>query len=276
MGNLYLDVELLGKMLGQVLCAVKAAVLAACAAEANLQMCKLALYEPLNMNIYKTVNVVKEEEDFSVVLKEFDHLFVHAVELTIVLVLAGVVNGTTVKDITAAVAAGIYGDTLLVSKTVNANFQALVFCNLVELLHAGKLCKYLIHIRILVKRLTQQAAQVVNSKGNAGQEVRLLFKVAPETVGAQGLKVAEQHELAQLLTEMSLVKIWQESPYGTEIGRQHVFLQVFGVTGTGLPNERCNIVVDRALAAALEVYEVRGGPERLSGDRKALLRDAPR
>ena len=87
--------------------------------------------------------------------------------------------------------------------------------------------------------------------------MRLLFKVAPETVGAQGLKVAEQHELAQLLTEMSLVKIWQESPYGTEIGRQHVFLQVFGVTGTGLPNERCNIVVDRALAAALEVYEVR-------------------
>ena len=119
-------------MFGEVLGAVDAAVLAAGAAEANLQVGEFALDEAFDVNVDKAVDVVQEEEDFAVVFKELDDFLVHAVELAVVLVLARVVHGAAVEDVSAAVATGVYRHALLVGEAVDAYFQALVFCNLIE------------------------------------------------------------------------------------------------------------------------------------------------
>ncbi len=99
MGNRYLNVKPVGQMLGQMLGAVNRAVLSASASETNLKMGELPLNEAFDMVIDKVIDVVQELCDSAVILKEFYDLLVESRELTVMLVLAWIVDGAAVKDV---------------------------------------------------------------------------------------------------------------------------------------------------------------------------------
>ena len=101
------------EMLGEVLGAIDGAMLTTCAAEGEHEVGEATLEVTLNMMIGEAIDAVEEGEDLAVVLKEAYDGSVQAGELLVGLVTAGVVRGTTVEDVTAAVAAGVLGKTTL-------------------------------------------------------------------------------------------------------------------------------------------------------------------
>ena len=69
---LYLRIEA-AQMLGQVLCAIYAAVLAASAAEGEHQVCESAFDIALHMVLGQRIDMAEEGEYLAVILKEFYH-----------------------------------------------------------------------------------------------------------------------------------------------------------------------------------------------------------
>ena len=137
-GNRDLYVELVGQMLGQMLRAVNGAMLSAGASEADLQVRELSLYEALHVVVHKIIDVVQELRDSPVVLKERDDFLVQSGELTVMLVLARVVDRTAIEDVTASVACRVNRNPFLVGETEDLDFQAFVLCDVVELGHCGE------------------------------------------------------------------------------------------------------------------------------------------
>ena len=97
------DVELPCKMLGKMFRTIDRPVLSSGAAEADLKMGELPLYEALYMGIDQCINAVKEGKNLAVILEELDDFLVKAGELTIKLVLSGVVHRTAVENVSASV-----------------------------------------------------------------------------------------------------------------------------------------------------------------------------
>ena len=118
---------------GEVLGAVDRTVLAAGAAEADLQVTEFPLDETLYMGIHEGVDAVEESQDFSVVLQEFDNLRIGAVELAVEFVLTGIVDAPAVKNIAAPVARIIRRDAFLEGETPDVHFQPPVFDGRIEL-----------------------------------------------------------------------------------------------------------------------------------------------
>ena len=80
------------EVLGEVLGAVGGAVLAAGAAETDLQVGETALEEALHVRIDQGIDVVQEAEDFAVLLEELDDGRIQAGQLLEPLILPGVMH----------------------------------------------------------------------------------------------------------------------------------------------------------------------------------------
>ena len=98
---------------GEALGAVYRAVLAACAAEADHQAGEAATGVCLDMRIHHAADMLKEAEDFTVVLEEAYDRFISAGQFLVWLIPARVVDGAAVEDIAASVASRILRDAFL-------------------------------------------------------------------------------------------------------------------------------------------------------------------
>ena len=107
MGEVDADAIFPVEVLGEVLGAIDGTMLAACAAEGEHEVGEAALEVALDVMIGEAIDAVEEGEDLAVVLQETDDGSVQAGELLVGLVAAWIVRGTTVEDVTAAVAAGV-------------------------------------------------------------------------------------------------------------------------------------------------------------------------
>lgn len=67
------------------------------------------------------IDMAEELEYLAVILKKVYYLVVKTGKMFVGLVAPGVVGGTAVEDIAAAIAGGVGGDTFLVAETVDCN-----------------------------------------------------------------------------------------------------------------------------------------------------------
>ena len=91
------------EVLGQSFGTIDRTVLTAGATKGHLKVSKTAFDEPLCMMIHKFIHGFQESQDLAVFLQEINNGLIQARELFVLLVLAGVVRATTVKDIPATV-----------------------------------------------------------------------------------------------------------------------------------------------------------------------------
>ena len=117
------DGILRNQVLSEALGAVGGAVLAAGAAEADLQMGEAALEEAFHVGIDQGIDMVQEAEDLAVLLQELDDRRIQAGELLEPFVLPGIVHAPAVEHIPAPVSGRILGNPLLEGKTVNSHRQ---------------------------------------------------------------------------------------------------------------------------------------------------------
>ena len=99
-------------------------------------------------------------------------------------VFAGIIYCSAVEYIASAVASSVGGDAFFIGEGTYSHFQALVFHDVVELRHRGEFSEYLVQVWIFVEWGLEQPAQVAQGERNAGQEMRLFFEIASESVCA--------------------------------------------------------------------------------------------
>lgn len=109
-----LDVKPALEMLRKMLSAVNGPVLASGTAEADLKVRELALHESLDMTVDDGIYAVEEGKDLAIVLKELDDLLIQTGELSVVFILARVVDRTAIEYIAAAVSTVVHRNSLLV------------------------------------------------------------------------------------------------------------------------------------------------------------------
>ena len=94
-------------------------VLAACATERHLQVCKIAFEESLYVMVHEGIYMRQERQYFAIVLQKVNHRLVQAREGFELVVLTGVVGTTAVEDVTATVTGGVFRNTALKGEGVN-------------------------------------------------------------------------------------------------------------------------------------------------------------
>ena len=115
-----------GKMLGEFLGAVGGAVLPSRASEGNLKMAETPVYETLDMGVDQREHMPQECQDLPVCLQELLDLPVKAGHGTETLVLAGIVDGTAVEDITSTIAGQILGNAFPVGEAIDMDVKPAV------------------------------------------------------------------------------------------------------------------------------------------------------
>ena len=117
------DVEFAVDVFGHVLGAVDRAMLTSCAAEADHEVGKSALFVACDRGVDKSIAVVKENANLSVILKKLNDLTVETCERFVAFVFAGVVDRAAVEYISATVARWVVGDAFFVGKAHNFDGQ---------------------------------------------------------------------------------------------------------------------------------------------------------
>lgn len=105
--------------------AIDRPVLTAGTAESDLQMLKTALYKTFYVVIYQFVNRLEKSQYLAVGLKEIYHRLIQTRERFVFVILAGVVRGTAVEDVPAAVAGRIGRNTAFKRERENSDGQIL-------------------------------------------------------------------------------------------------------------------------------------------------------
>jgi hypothetical protein len=108
-------------VVGEVFGAIDGAVLAAGAAEGDLEVGEAALEEALDVMIYQPVNGLEETEYLAVGFEEVDDGLVEAGEGFVLVVLTGVVGRAAIEDVTASVVRLIVRYTFFEGKRVDGN-----------------------------------------------------------------------------------------------------------------------------------------------------------
>ena len=111
------------EMLGEVLGTVGGAVLAAGAAEADLQVCEPAGKKTLDVRIDQGIDVVQEAEDLPVLLEELDDGLIQPRQLLEPLILPRIMHRPAIKYIPSPIPGCILRDTLLEGKTIYSHRQ---------------------------------------------------------------------------------------------------------------------------------------------------------
>ena len=249
-----LDAEGGVQVLGQVLGGIDGAVLPAGAPEGHAEAGEAALHVAAHGGVDQGVDVGEEGGNLAVVLQEADDGFVQSGEGLVSLVLAGVIDGAAVEDEASAVAGGVVGDAFLVGEAGDADGEAPLLQVVGELLELGQLPEHLAEVGVFRVGFFEEAAQVGDGEGDALHEVGLLLEVSAEAVGAQHLQGAEEDEVAQLGVEVGFVH-GLVLAQGVDVFGQQLLAEALGIVGLGLPEEGGDVVVDGALAPALEVDE---------------------
>ena len=190
-------------------------------------------------------------------IEEADDRLVHSRELLILVVSSRIMYGAAVKHEASSIAAGIFGDTLLVGETGDAHRQ------FARLLVGGKhrQCDHptqqvgeIGHIGKVI--LGQQSTQVIYRHRYALHEVRLMLKVSAIAIGTQHLQCTEEHKVLQTLGKHLLIKraiapcrlqilLYQFAPH---LGRKPC---------PCLPQERHQVILRRASPPTLKVDKPR-------------------
>ena len=123
MDQVHADGVFRGEVLGEMLGAVGGTVLAAGAAEADLQVRETAFEEALHVRIDQGIDVVQEAEDLAVLLQELNDGFIQAGQLLEPLILPGIVHAPAIEHIPSPIPGRILGDALLEGKTVHRHGQ---------------------------------------------------------------------------------------------------------------------------------------------------------
>lgn len=123
MTDSHLHSEFLVQMFGKMLCAINAAMLPASATKREHDIGESALNITEHMGIGKFIDTVEKFEYFAVIFKETDYRFVETSEIFIGLVTARIVGAATVKHITAAVSARVFGNSLMKRKTKHSDHK---------------------------------------------------------------------------------------------------------------------------------------------------------
>lgn len=210
----------------------------------------------LNCSVDEGVAVVKEGEDFAILLEEVDDLAVEPGEGLVTLVLTGVVDGSAVEDVTAAIAGGVVGDAFFVGETHDADGEESLGLVGRELLEVDEVGEHAREVGILIEGLLEESAEVGDSVGNTLHKVRFLLEVAAEAIGAEDLEDAEEDEVAESAMEAigvdGLIFLDSIDVFVDELEAERV-----GEISLSLPEERSDVVVERTAATALEVDEPR-------------------
>ena len=101
------------EVLGEVLGAVGGAVLAAGAAETDLQVREAAGDESLYVRIDQGIDVVEEAEDLAVLLEELDDGRIQAGQLLEPLILPRIMHAPAIKYVTTSIPGSIFRDAFL-------------------------------------------------------------------------------------------------------------------------------------------------------------------
>ena len=112
---------LLAQMCCQMLCTIDAAMLTACATEADRQTGKIASHKPLDMMVYQRVDMAQKLQNLTIIFQKTYNLAVQAREVLILLIAPGVVGGTAVKNVAATIAGGVGGQAPLIAETGDGN-----------------------------------------------------------------------------------------------------------------------------------------------------------
>ena len=113
------------------------------------QVSETAFHIPFYGCVYQGIYVFEEDSDFSVLFEEADNGFVESGERLVTFVFTGVVHRTAVKYEAAAVAGRIFGNTFLVSKAGDLDYQTAFLQVVGELFQFGQFAQYFAEIRIL-------------------------------------------------------------------------------------------------------------------------------
>ena len=113
------DVVFILQMLCQMLRTIDRAVLSAGAAEGDLEIGEIALYEACHMMINEGINGLQEGKDLAIRFEKIDDGLVETGHLLVLLVLTRIMGPTTIKDIPASVTGRIFGDAALKGEGVD-------------------------------------------------------------------------------------------------------------------------------------------------------------
>ena len=111
------------EVLSEVLGAVGGAVLAAGAAETDLQVRESALKEALHVGIDQGIDMVQEAEDLAVLLQELNDGFIKTGQLLEPFVLPRIMHAPAVEHIPAPISRCVLRNAFLKGKTVNGHGQ---------------------------------------------------------------------------------------------------------------------------------------------------------
>ena len=290
MDDAHLDTKLFIYMFGQMLRRIYAAVLSASASETEHKACKSALDVTAYVGVGQLVNAVKERKYFAVVLKKAYYRLVKACQLLVRLVAPGVVRAAAIEHIATPVAALVFRNALMIREAEHADNQrpfVIIFgeCGRTvrrmayiylavgcletvgacqrrlfqpgELRQLGKLAQHIHKIWICEDVEFQQLAQVLHGMGNAVKKMLFTLEIAAEAVCAEHLERAEQHEQAQTLYKMAYRR-----HFGVHLQRIVILVnqltpQLIRILGGRLPKERSQVIIIRAFASTLVIYEIR-------------------
>ena len=143
MGDFDLDTEFLVYVLSEVLCAIDAAVLSACAAEAEHERGEPSLNVAADVCVGKPIDTVEEGEYLAVVLKESDHRLVESRKFLVWLIASGVVGAAAVENVATTVSRRVLRYALAVREAEDVDHEwtvAVVF---------GKGCRSVLRVSLV-------------------------------------------------------------------------------------------------------------------------------
>ena len=125
MDKFYLNIVFLLQTLRQMFGAIHGTVLPAGTAECDLQMLETALYKTLYMVIYQFVNRLEKSQYLAVGFQKIYYRLIQPRERFVFVVLAGVMRGAAVKDVSSAITGLVFGDTAFEGERENSDGQIL-------------------------------------------------------------------------------------------------------------------------------------------------------
>ena len=111
------------EVFGEVLGAVSGTVLAAGAAETDLQVRETALEEPVHVRIDQGIDMVQEAEDLTVLLQELSDRFIQACQLLEPLIFPWIMHAPAVEHIPSSISGRILRNAFLEGETVDSYGQ---------------------------------------------------------------------------------------------------------------------------------------------------------
>lgn len=115
------DTKFLMNMLSNVLGGINGTVLAACTSKRNLEVGESTVKPPLDVKIDEGKDVGEELKNFSVSFQKIYDGLIETSQLFVLGIASGVVAAATVKNVTATIAGGVFGDSFFIGEGKDAN-----------------------------------------------------------------------------------------------------------------------------------------------------------